>query len=625
MHEHRAIFSLLIITILAFMVPTLLSRVRRFTVPIVIGEIIAGIVIGTSGLDIVHPTPSLEFLAEFGFVFLMFVSGMEVNFSALIPEDVAETGRNFFRRPLVIALLGFGITLVGAFIIAVLLAERRFIQHPFIVSLILSTTSLGIVVPVLKEQGIIPTAYGQMIVTAALIADFATLVLLSLVFGFFRKSIILEILLFLTLLSIFGIALRAGVLARRLPQVKDFLENFSSATTQIRIRGSIALMVAWVALSQILGIEIILGAFLAGVIASIIVGHEEHLFREKLDALGYGFFIPIFFIMVGARFDVMVLFSTEGALLLLPVLIVAAYLIKLLPALLFRVFFSWKESLAAGFLLSSRLSLIIAASALAFQIGAIGEALHADLLLVAMVTCTFSPMLFNRCLPHVAEVTRSGIIVVGLNQLTTLLVERLLLEGEAVSVLACPDELSRTEYCKGTIRGVGDEGDYEIMAQAGASTAAALATALDDEKANLHICRMAQERFGIPVVVSRADDRSAMARLKELGVRVIQPALATAIALEGALLYPAAFDMIAEHQDNADITETTLRNPRFEGRKLKEIRLPGNVLVMGIRREGEVIVPHGDTVFRLGDIIMLLGNHDDVKQAKSLLKGLPSL
>lgn len=621
MHEHRAIFSLLIITILAFLVPTLISRVRRFTVPVVIGEIIAGIVIGTSGFNLVHSTPALDFLAEFGFVFLMFVSGMEVNFSALLPEDLAETGRSFFRRPLVIAFAGFGITLIGAFIIALLLAEHGFIDHPVIVALILSTTSLGIVVPVLKEQGIIPTAYGQMIITAALIADFATLVLLSLVLGFFRKSIMLEIVLFLTLLSIFGIALRVGVLARKLPQFKALLENLCSATTQIRIRGSIALMVAWVALSQILGVEIILGAFLAGVIASIIVGHEEYLFREKLDALGYGFFIPIFFIMVGARFDVMVLFRTEGTLLLLPVLIAAAYLIKLLPALLFRVFFSWKESLAAGFLLSSRLSLIIAASALAFQIGAISEAVHTDLLIVAMVTCTFSPMFFNQWVPQVGEVLRTGIIVVGLNQLTTLLVERLRLEGEDVSVLACPVERSGTEYCKGAIRGAGDEEDYDIMAQAGASTAAALVTALDEEEANLRICRMAQERFGIPVVVSRADDPSTMARFKELGVRVIQPALATAIALEGALLYPAAFDMIAEHQDNADITETTLRNPQFEGRKLKEIRLPGNALVMGIRREGEVIVPHGDTVFRLGDIIMLLGNHDDVKQARSLLKG----
>jgi len=619
MHEHQAIFSLLLITVLAFLVPALLSRVRRVTIPVVIGEIAAGILIGTSGLNIVHPTPALEFLAEFGFVFLMFVSGMEVNLSTLLPAGDTEQGRPLIRRPLVIASSGFILTLACAFIISLLLARFGLISHPLIVALILSTTSLGIVVPVLKEQGIIPTPYGQLIVTAALIADFATLVLLSLVFGFFRESVTLEVVLFLTLLALFGIALRVGRLARRLPQVKDLLEDLSSATTQIRIRGSIALMVAWVALAQLLGIEIILGAFLAGVIASIIVGHEEHLFREKLDAIGYGFFIPIFFIMVGARFDVTVLFRTEGALLLLPVLIIAAYVIKLLPALLFRVLFSWRESIAAGFLLSSRLSLIIAAAALAFKIGAISEAVNANLLLVAMVTCTVSPLLFQRGAPAAGGAVRSGIIVAGLNQLTTLLVERLTQEGEEVSVLACPDEYAGKDYCKGTIRGTGDEGDYEVLAQAGAATAAALVTALDDREANIRICRLAMEGFGIPVVVSRADDRPAMRRLKDLGARVIQPALATAIALEGALLYPAAFDMIVEHQDNADIAETTLRNPRFEGRRLKEIHLPGNALVMGIRREGEVIVPHGDTVFRQGDVIMLLGNHDDVKQAKALL------
>ncbi|RLC75604.1 MAG: hypothetical protein DRI61_14610 [Chloroflexi bacterium] len=621
LHNQSAFLSLLLITGLAALVPPLAAKLRRLRVPIVIGEILAGMLIGKSGLNLVESTPALEFLAEFGFVFLMFLSGLEVDLNALAWYSPSRESRPFRREPLCLALVSFILTLASAFAISFGLVKLGLVQNPFILELILSTTCLGIVVPVLKERSLIVTPYGQLMLLAALIADFVTLMLLSIAFGILRKGFTLDLMLFLVLMAFFAIALRVGFLASKAPKLKKLMEELSTATAQMQVRGAIALMVAWVALAYALGIEVILGAFLAGVIVSIITGPEESALREKLDALGFGFFIPIFFITVGSRFDLRVLISSGKALVLLFLLLLTAYGVKVIPSLLFKLAFSWRESIAAGFLLSSRLSLIIAASALALELGVISEAVNAAILLVAVVTCTLSPVLFNRLGPPLPEARRRGVIIVGMDQFTGLLVERLAKDGEKVTVLGCKGEEKWIPYCqKAEIVMAGDT-DEKTLARAGASQVAAIVVALDDPRSLLEVCRVAKERFGIPVIVARTDDSTVMEQLKALGVRVIQPALATAIALEGALRFPSAFDMLADHGDNVEIGEAILRNPRLDGLPLRRVQLPGNALVLGIRRKGEVIIPHGDTVLRRGDLVMLVGNPESLKGAKAMLEG----
>jgi len=622
--EQSALLSLLLITVLAALVPLLASRLRGWRIPIVIGEILAGMIIGKSGFNLVAPSPILDFLAEFGFVFLMFISGLEVDVGALTqhPLEGQDDGERspFWREPLFLAFLSFILTLGSAFAIAFGLSRVGLVRSPLIIGLILSTTSLGIVVPVLKERGIAPTRYGQLMLVVALIADVVTLVLLSVAFGILQKGFTLQLILFLSLLLIFAVALRMGIVVSKVPGLKKVIQELSTATAQIRVRGAIALMVAWATLATALGIEVILGAFLAGVIVSTIAGPEETILREKLDTLGFGFFIPIFFISVGSRFDLDVLLGSQGALILFPLLIVAAYAVKVLPALVYRLAFNWRESLASGFLLSSRLSLIIAASALAFELGVISEAVNADIILVAMVTCTLSPILFNRLVPYVADVERKGVIIVGLNQLTALLADRLMQQGEEVAVVGCPQERANAPYCRRTAPIFGDPGDEAVLKAMGAEQAAALVVVLDDAAATIKICQMAAERFGIPVIVSRADDQAVLERMQALGVRAVQPALATAMALEGALRFPTTFDMLAEHGQDVKLGEARLRNIRVAGRPLRSIRLPGNALVMGIRRKGEVIVPHGDTTFRLGDEVMLIGSPFDIREARAMLE-----
>ncbi|TFG38315.1 MAG: hypothetical protein E4H39_00585 [Syntrophobacterales bacterium] len=622
MAEHSAFVSILLITLLAALMPLLSARFRRFNIPIpiVIFEILAGIVIGKTGFNLVTPTPILDFLAEFGFVFLMFISGLEIDISSLFPPRMEEKEKSFLQHPFALAFIGFVLTLLTAIVAAVQFRRMGLVGNPLIMVLILSTSSLGIILPVLKERNLVSRRYGQFIIMAALFADFITLILLSLVFGILRQGFFLQIMFSLLFLVLVAMGFRLGFRARNIPWIRDVIEELSTATAQIHVRGSIALMVAWVVLAKALGAEIILGAFVAGIIVNIFAGTQEQVLKDNLDVLGFGFFIPIFFITVGSQIDLKVFLVSSEAMLLLPLLLLAAYVVKVIPLLIFRIAFSWRESIAAGFLLSSRLSLIIASSALAYKMGIIDEAANTAIILLAMVTCTVSPVIFNHIIPAVDEEERKGIIIVGLNQLTGRLAERLHQDGEDIAVLGCDEDRVNLPYCKGTTPIFGDPGDEEILKEAGAGRAGALVTALEDDEANIRVCTMAKERFGIPVIVSRADDHATMEKMQSLGVRVIQPALATVIALEGALMYPAAFDVLSSHGDNVEIGETILRSPSHSGQALKKLRLPGNALIIGIRREGEVIVPHGDTVIRQGDVIMLVGSPDAIKESRILLE-----
>jgi len=226
-----------------------------------------------------------------------------------------------------------------------------------------------------------------------------------------------------------------------------------------------------VVLAGSLGVEVILGAFLAGAIIGQNRQTSRQIFEEKLDAMGYGFFIPIFFIMVGARFDLAALLASPGALWLVALLIAAAYLVKFLPALCFRTLFSWRESFAAGALLSSRLSLIIAASAIALSLGMITSATNSAIILVAMVTCTASPILFNRLLSVRPEQKRVGVIVLGTDFLAELLGKRLLQDGEPVTFIG--RDVVRLEKLReeGSVVVSGPPDDEQVLRQAGAERA----------------------------------------------------------------------------------------------------------------------------------------------------------
>jgi Trk K+ transport system NAD-binding subunit len=347
-------------------------------------------------------------------------------------------------------------------------------------------------------------------------------------------------------------------------------------------------------------------------------GHESAL-REKLDAIGYGFFIPIFFIMAGTRFDLQALLLSPQSFILVAILVIAAYLIKLIPSLLFRGAFSWRESIAAGFLLSSRLSLIIAASAIALDLGIITTSTNSAVLLVAVITCTLSPIVFNRILPPKPEANRRRVVILGTGKLATLLGQRLRQTEEDVMFIG-PDQTQLARLAEqGFDVCYGDPTDRGVLDQAGLDSARALLAVTKHSQVVSEVCRMAVGPFEVPSVVARADDTTAAQALERMGVLVVQPAMAVIMALEGALHFPTAFNLLVDRGEDLDLADVVLLNRSIAGRALRHVQLPGDALVLGIHRDGGMLVPHGDTVLEYGDVLMLVGSPDCIHYSRVTL------
>ena len=398
-------FPLLLVSGLAFLVPFAAAR-SKIKFPVVVGEIIVGIIIGRSGFNLVRDEAALQFLSEFGFAFLMFLSGLEVDVDLLsAPKDKDAPKPPWFKNPIILGVVILMITLVLSFGVSLLFTQTSLVKQPYLMALVLSTTSLGLVVPILKEQGLTTKPFGQTLLMTALIADFVTMFLITIIAGLLSVGMTLNLFLSLVLIGVFLGAMRLGRMLKGNRNLQKFLKQKTfTGANQVAVRGSIVMMLAFVALSETLGTEVILGAFLAGVLLALFLDRGEGELKEKLEGFGFGFVIPIFFIMVGVRFDLRALVGNPQGLILAPLLVVAAVAIKIIASLPFRLVVSWRETFAGGFLMASRLSLIIAAAEIGLRLGVFGETLHAAIICVALVTCVIGPMGFNALMPKPAAV-----------------------------------------------------------------------------------------------------------------------------------------------------------------------------------------------------------------------------
>jgi len=628
---------LLIVISLAFLVPLLLTRFERLRLPIVVGEILAGIVIGSSGFGwVTHEDQLLTLLAEFGFVFLMFLAGMEIDFANLNIElpGVARAGgtrtdlsssQERERRafgPLSISLMGFILTLSLSAIVGFALLRIGLVSSPWMMALIMSTTSLGVVMPVLKEQELIRGRFGQTILIAALVADFATMILITVVIATISHGLTLDILLISLLFVVFFLLYRLGIVSlNRFDSLRRTLEDLSHTTARIKIRGAFTVMLLFVVLAEVLGAEIILGAFIAGAMLSLLSTREDLEAMHQLEAVGFGFFIPIFFIMVGVNFNLGALIGSTDALILLPFLVLAAFLVKLLPALLFRLQFSWRETFSAGFLLSSRLSLIVAASAIGLNLGIISESVNTMIILVAIVTVTAAPLIFNRIGPHTADTTQRPIVVFGAERIGLQVAEQLLGHHEQV-VLVDADESLIARARRRTSEGIEvlhasiDDEEEELAGHL--DLAETVVVTLSDTDRNRHVCHVARTRYGIDHIVTLVRETNRLVEFETLNVTVFNPSLDQAALLSLLARNPDIYELLTRTDDNKEVSEVLVHNHDYGDKALRELQLPGDVLILSIRRAGEFIVPRGNTQLEYGDHLTLVGTFDHLHEARAL-------
>jgi Kef-type K+ transport system membrane component KefB/Trk K+ transport system NAD-binding subunit len=620
MAQEMSFLSLLVVLLVAFSVPIVLLRFRRLGIPIVVGEIFAGVIIGRSGLQLVPvDDPLLSLLAEFGFVFLMFLAGLEVDFTSLrrLNSGLGGTDRKA-SGPVSLGLLVFLTTLALSAGVGFVLVNLGLALSPWMVALILSTTSLGVVMPVLKERGLSSGRFGQSILVAALIADFGTMLLITVLVAVTSHGLTVDILVIALLFVVFFLLSQLGLFSTRVKGVRRTIEELSHATAQIKVRAAFAIMLIFVALSQVLGTEIILGAFLAGAAISLFRTADDVQVTHQLEAIGFGFFVPLFFIQVGVRFDIEALMRSTSALLLLPILILAAVGVKLIPGLFFRLAYSWREALGAGALLSARLSLIIAASAVGLRLGLISETMNSAMILVAVITVTLAPMAFVRVIDQGARARCRRAVIFGANQLGLQVAQQLMDHNEPVLVVD-PDERAAARARQRGLEAVAmtpfETNDRLASCLEDASTIVCLHA---DSEMNHAFAAQARGTFGIENVLVSVGDPAEVSRFERLGAKPISATAAQATLLALVTRNPATYALLTLTDDDKEVWEISVGDGPHVGTALHELALPGDVLVLALRRDGHFLVPHGGTRLVYGDRLTLVGSLEWVESTRAI-------
>ena len=375
--------NLLVVMAVAFAAPFTLGLAPSVRLPSVVLEIVLGIVIGPAGLGWVEVDAPVEVLSLVGLAFLLFLAGLEIDFARLR------------GRVLRLAAASFAVSVVIAVVLSYVLKAAGVVDQAPLVAIVLTSTSLGIVVPLLKDAGQAGSRFGQLVIAAASIADFGGIILLSLFFsrestGTAQQLVLLG--LFAVAVALVGVTV-AGV--EHSMRISDVLRRLQDTTAQIRVRAAMVLLVAFVALAQSLGLEVILGAFAAGAILTLVdtdraMTHPE--FRLKLEAVGFGVFIPVFFVASGLRFDLDALFAGASTLVRVPVFLAAILVARGLAAFVYRPLEGGARTLVAGLLQATTLPFVVAATQIGLDLGVISAANAAALVAAALLSVLIFPV-----------------------------------------------------------------------------------------------------------------------------------------------------------------------------------------------------------------------------------------
>ena len=374
--------DLLIVAAVAFAAPLTLGLAPALRLPSVVLEIVAGIVIGPSVLGFVEVDEPVEVVALVGLAFVLFLAGLEIDFARLRGPVVRLTAAGFVLSFAVALAVGLGLSAGGL------------VGSPLLVAIILCATSLGVLIPVLKDAGEVSSTLGQLVIAAATIADFGSIILLTLFFsgeGGTGSTIVL--LGSLLLLAVVVLVVLRG--AQRSMRLSSELVRLQDTTAQIRVRAAMVLFLGFAAIAAELGLEVILGAFIAGAVISLVDRDEvmtHPAFRLKLEAMGFGFFIPVFFVTTGVRFDLGALTASASSLVMVPVFLAALVAVRGLPALLYARVVDRRRVAAAAILQSTSLPFIVAATAIGRDLGLLDGAEAAALIGAGLVSVLLFPL-----------------------------------------------------------------------------------------------------------------------------------------------------------------------------------------------------------------------------------------
>jgi Kef-type K+ transport system membrane component KefB len=613
---------LLFVISIAWAIPMVLTILKAEKVPSVLLEMLAGYIAGIFLIKYADKDSLLvlDFLSLSGLVFIMFLSGIEIDINTIIssfPKKISVS--SFSTNPLLGGIVHYLACLVISYTGTYLLSLYVSIPNVWFFSLIPTTTFMGIVYPVLKNRGETKTYYGQTLITTSAVADIFSITLVTisalyLKFGFhYELFLVILFFLFFIIFYLLGKKFTPGIF-------KKITFQKAHAATQLSMRGSIALVLLFVVIAQFVGGEVvILGAFLSGLLMSFFMSKERSILIIKLEGMGFGFFIPVFFIMVGAKFNPVSLLEYDNSLYVFLVLLVLLfYLVKIIPSAIWVRRFGKKLSLAAGFILAAHLGLVIAASSVGLELGVITPGANASFIIMVAVTAFASPLLYNQ-INRKKSVADDHTFIIGGSSVGVLLSRRLkMLDKSSVIIEIDPGRYQEIK-ANGLDIFQGDGLDPAVYRKLNLQPGNHVVVITGSLENDIRICEMLRKELHHERIISIPANSQIEKRMRGFGVQILDARRIVASTIENLILSPGSYNSLIGTFENFTVEDVVVLNFDLEGKSIKDLPLHKDAMIMMVTRGGEKFVPHGDTYLKAGDIMTMFGTGSAIEEIRKII------
>lgn len=604
--------SLFLVVLLALVIPIFMARFQISNVPTAVAEIIVGIIMGSSGFNLITSTHDLTFLSNLGVILLMFLSGMEIDFDLLQrknnPKGKSQAGKTV--DPLKTAITAFIGIVIMAFVLAYVLRLTGLFSEVMLAAIILMTVALGVVIATLKEKDILGRPIGQTILLTAVLGEVIPLLLLTIyasINGGNAEQLWLIILLFVA----------AIFLLRRFKQPYLWFAKITKSTTQLDIRLAFFLIFALVTVAETVGAENILGAFLAGMVMKLLEPSEAT--KDKLTSIGYGFFIPIFFIMTGVGLNLRSLFAHPSSLMLLPVLVIFLFIAKVPVLLTYVRYFQKKNAFAGGFLTATTITIVLPTLQVARKLHAITSTQSDAFILAAVIVCILSPIVFNSnfvLLPE--DKIKEKVAIVGANAVTVPVAHDL--HANWYSVKMFTDKKNQYKTYDSRVENLTflPNLDEETLEKDGVFDGDIVVAANRADEDNIKIARMAKEK-GVNRVIARLSevDSKTLTEFNEKGIEVFNSTNVHAALMRAMIESPTVYRIMTDTRNI--LYSVKVKNTHYTGRQLMDLEFIDQITVSRIKRGDEWLIPRGATVIEPGDILVFSGEFKVADRVRDLL------
>jgi Kef-type K+ transport system membrane component KefB len=393
------VYQLTLVALAAVLAPLLVATVRRFAVPSVVLEISFGIILGPQVLNLVQPTGLVDGLSVLGLTMLMFLAGYELKLSTIR------------GRPLALASVSWVMSVGLAALVGVVVHFSGRSGSEIVIPLALTTTALGTLLPVLRDAGVLRTPLGRYALALGSVGEFGPIVLVAL---FLAGSDPLQSIL---VLAFFGLLVFGSARLANRPwgaRIVDFIGKGLQSSSQLPVRITLLFMLVLAAIANGLGIDILLAAFAAGVVVRIPAAKYDDeeddadassIFGYKLEGIGFGMLVPIFFVISGTRIDLKSLFAEPNTLLIVPGFLLLMLVVRAIPTFIcYRHGLERGQRRALAVMSATGLPLIVVITTIAVGNGYISSADAAAMVAAGMLSVIILPAVSIALLGRVREV-----------------------------------------------------------------------------------------------------------------------------------------------------------------------------------------------------------------------------